>query len=231
MNVNAIRLFSDIPPRWVEYIYDHYGIMTAVNHLMGRYGFEVNGVFLSQTDYSDETTRQAILDDLRDTVESYKDTRGVLMYLLGNENNYGLSWTSFEIEDLPEEAKDPRAEYLYSLMGEAATLVSGMDERHPVAMVNGDINYLDVIARTCGDLDIMGANVYRGGSSGDLFQRVADEMGVPFVYTEFGADAYDARRGREDDVSQAGYLLRQWQEIHEQSHGKGGAGTAIGGVI
>ncbi len=231
MNVNAIRLFSDIPPRWVEYIYDHYGIMTAVNHLMGRYGFEVNGVFLSQTDYSDETTRQAILDDLRDTVESYKDTRGVLMYLLGNENNYGLSWTSFEIEDLPEEAKDPRAEYLYSLMGEAATLVSGMDERHPVAMVNGDINYLDVIARTCGDLDIMGANVYRGGSSGDLFQRVADEMGVPFVYTEFGADAYDARRGREDDVSQAGYLLRQWQEIYEQSHGKGGAGTAIGGFI
>jgi len=231
MGVNSIRLFSDIPPRWIEYIYDRYGIMTAVNHLMGRYGFEVNGVFLSQTDYSDPATRRAILEDLQATVARYKDTRGVLMYLLGNENNYGLSWTSFEIEDLPEDVDDPRAEYLYTLLGEAATLVSGLDSHHPVSMVNGDINYLDVIARTCGDFDLMGANVYRGASSGDLFKRVRDELGVPFVYTEFGADAYDARRGREDEVSQAGYLLRQWQEIYEQSYGKGAAGTAVGGFI
>ena len=231
MGVNAIRLFSEIPPRWVEHIYDHYGIMTAVNHLMGRYGFEVNGRFVPETDYGDETTRRAILADLERTVEAYKDTRGVLMYLLGNENNYGLSWTSFEIEDLPEEADDPRAEYLYTLMGEGATLISGLDDRHPVALANGDINYLDVIARTCADVDIMGANVYRGVSSGDLFQRVRDEMGVPFVYTEFGADAWDAKRDREDDVAQAGYLLGQWREIYEQSYGKGGAGTALGGFI
>ena len=231
MGVNAIRLFSEIPPRWVEHIYDRYGIMTAVNHLMGRYGFEVNGRFVPETDYGDETTRRAILADLERTVEAYKDTRGVLMYLLGNENNYGLSWTSFEIEDLPEEADDPRAEYLYTLMGEGATLISGLDDRRPVALANGDINYLDVIARTCADVDIMGANVYRGVSSGDLFQRVRDEMGVPFVYTEFGADAWDAKRDREDDVAQAGYLLGQWREIYEQSYGKGGAGTALGGFI
>ena len=231
MGVNAIRLFSEIPPRWVEHIYDNYGIMTAVNHLMGRYGFEVNGRFVPETDYGDETTRRAILADLKRTVEAYRDTRGVLMYLLGNENNYGLSWTSFEIEDLPEEADDPRAEYLYTLMGEGAALVSGLDDRHPVALANGDINYLDVIARTCPEVDIMGANVYRGASSGDLFQRVRDEMGVPFVYTEFGADAYDAKRDREDDVAQAGYLLGQWREIYEQSYGQGGAGTALGGFI
>lgn len=231
MGVNAIRLFSEIPPRWVEHIYDRYGIMTAVNHLMGRYGFEVNGRFVPETDYGDETTRRAILADLKRTVEAYKDTRGVLMYLLGNENNYGLSWTSFEIEDLPEEADDPRAEYLYTLMGEGAALISSLDDRHPVALANGDINYLDVIARTCADVDIMGANVYRGVSSGDLFQRVRDEMGAPFVYTEFGADAYDAKRDREDDVAQAGYLLGQWREIYEQSYGKGGAGTALGGFI
>ena len=231
MGVNSIRLFSEIPPRWVEHIYDEYGIMTAVNHLMGRYGFEVNGRFVPETDYSDETTRRAILADLERTVEAYRETRGVLMYLLGNENNYGLSWTSFEIEDLPEDADDPRAEYLYTLMGEGAALVSGLDDRHPVALANGDINYLDVIARTCPEVDIMGANVYRGVSSGDLFRRVRDEMGVPFVYTEFGADAYDAKRDREDDVAQADYLLGQWREIYEQSYGKGGAGTALGGFI
>ena len=231
MGINAIRLFSDIPPRWVEYIYEKYGIMSAVNHLMGRYGFEVNGVFVPNTDYGDATTRQAILDDLRATVERYRDTRGVLIYLLGNENNYGLAWTGFEIQDLPEGASDPRAEHLYSLMGEAATLVSNLDDKRPVALANGDIQYLDVIARTCKDIDAMGGNVYRGISSGDLFERVRQELEVPFIYTEFGADAYDARLEKEDDVSQAGYLLGQWREIYEQSHGKGQAGTAIGGFI
>ena len=231
MGINAIRLFSDIPPRWVEYIYEKYGIMSAVNHLMGRYGFEVNGAFVPNTDYSDAATRQAILDDLRATVERYRDTRGVLIYLLGNENNYGLAWTGFEIQDLPEGASDPRAEHLYSLMGEAATLVSNLDDKRPVALANGDIQYLDVIARTCKDIDAMGGNVYRGISSGDLFERVRKELGVPFIYTEFGADAYDARLEKEDDVSQAGYLLGQWREIYEQSHGKGKAGTSIGGFI
>ena len=231
MGINAIRLFSDIPPRWVEYIYEKYGIMSAVNHLMGRYGFEINGVFVPNTDYGDAATRQAILDDLRATVERYRDTRGVLIYLLGNENNYGLAWTGFEIQDLPEGTPDPRAEHLYSLIGEAATLVSNLDDKRPVALANGDIQYLDVIARTCKDIDAMGGNVYRGISSGDLFERVRQELGVPFIYTEFGADAYDARLEKEDEVSQAGYLLGQWREIYEQSHGKGKAGTSIGGFI
>ena len=231
MGINAIRLFADIPPRWVEYIYEKYGIMSAVNHLMGRYGFEVNGTFVPNTEYGDAATRQAILDDLRATVERYRNTRGVLIYLLGNENNYGLAWTGFEIQDLPAGASDPRTEHLYSLMGEAATLVGNLDDKRPVVLVNGDIQYLDVIARTCKDIDAMGGNVYRGISSGDLFERVRRELGVPFIYTEFGADAYDARLEREDDVSQAGYLLGQWREIYEQSHGKGQAGTSIGGFI
>ena len=37
MGVNVIRHYVGIPPRWVEYIYDNYGIWTVVNHTMGRY--------------------------------------------------------------------------------------------------------------------------------------------------------------------------------------------------
>jgi hypothetical protein len=36
---------------------------------------------------------------------------------------------------------------------------------------------------------------------------------------------------REDQVTQARYLLGQWQEIYEQSSGKGGVGNAIGGLV
>ena len=36
---------------------------------------------------------------------------------------------------------------------------------------------------------------------------------------------------KEDQVTQAYYLLGQWQEIYEQSAGKGRVGNAIGGLI
>ena len=57
------------------------------------------------------------------------------------------------------------------------------------------------------------------------------ELNVPFVYTEFGADAYNAKDLKEDQLAQAEYLHAQWQEIYEQSYGKGQAGNAIGGMI
>lgn len=234
MGVNAIRLFSDIPPKWVTYIYERWGIYTAVNHLMGRYGFAVDGVYIGQVDYGDPRMRKAILDDLERTVTRYRDTPGVLMYLLGNENNYGLVWTSAEIEALPTEEKEhARAEQLYTLLGEGVATVKRIDKRRPVSLTNGDLGYIDLIAKHVvpRGLDIMGSNVYRGASSRDLFERVMKELGLPFVYTEFGADAFDAKRHREDDVAQARYLRDQWQEIYAQSAGKGGVGNAIGGFI
>ena len=231
MGVNAIRLFNNIPPRWVEYVYDNYGIMVAVNHLLGRYGFEHDGVFVPNTNYADPKMRRAILEDVERTVARYKDTRGVLMFLLGNENNYGLQWTSFEIEDVPDEVNDPRADQLYSLWCEAASVVSRASDKHPVAIVNGDLQYLDLVKRHCKDLDILGSNMYRGASAGDAYQRVKDELGLPFMYTEFGSDAYNAREDREDSLMQARYLKAQWREIYEQSYGKGAEGNALGGMI
>lgn len=231
MGVNTIRLFSDIPPKWVTYIYDNYGIMVAVNHLLGRYGFEVNGAMVPDTDYGNPATRTAILADVKAVVERYRNTRGVLMFLLGNENNYGLQWTSFDIEDVPGEVEDPRADQLYSLWCEAASVVSDTTPNHPVAIVNGDLQYLDLVARYCDDLDILGSNMYRGASAGDAFQRVRDELGIPFMYTEFGSDAYNARTQKEDDQMQARYLKAQWREIYHQSYAKGAVGNAIGGMI
>ena len=232
MGVNAIRMFSDIPPQWVQHIYEKYGIYTAVNHLMGRYGFTIDGVYVSPVDYSDEKFRSAVLADLKRSVERYRDVPGVLMYLLGNENNYGLVWKSSEIEALPSEERErSRAVFLYTLMGEAVAVVKSVDSRRPVSLTNGDLQYLDLIKEhvVSKGLDIMGSNVYRGPSSRDLFDRVKNELGIPFVYTEFGADAFDAKRHREDDLAQARYLRAQWHEIYQQSAGKGGSGVAIGG--
>lgn len=230
MGVNSIRLYQGIQPKWVEYIYDTYGIMSIINHTLGRYGLDVKGGYLPNTDYSDPAQRQIILDQVEAMVREFEGTRGVLMWLLGNENNYGLVWTSAETENLPAgEADVLRATYMYSLFGDATELIQSIDDR-PVAMANGDLQYIDIIAEEVPTLDIMGANVYRGRSARDFWQVVEDKLGLPAVFTEFGADRFHAQRMSEDQETQASYLIDQWQEIYEQSAGKGRVGNAIGGM-
>ena len=162
MGVNAIRLFNTVPPKWVTYIHDTYGIYTAVNHLMGRYGFEVDGSMVPNIDYANPRHRAAILADIKRTAKQYQNVRGVLLYMLGNENNYGLHWTSYEIEALPGKEYDARAPALYTLLGEAATAIKAIDKNRPISLTNGDLQYIDLIAKHCKDVDIMGSNVYRG---------------------------------------------------------------------
>ncbi|MCA9298567.1 MAG: hypothetical protein KDA28_05845, partial [Phycisphaerales bacterium] len=231
MGGNAIRVYNGIPARWVEYIHDTYGIWSIVNHPLGRYGVTVDGTYVPQTDYSDPEVRALITDEVLAMVDDLRGARGLLMWLLGNENNYGLEWSSAETEDLPEgEQFAVKARYLYSLVGEVTDAIHERDASHPVALANGDLQYLEIIAEEAPDLDVFGANVYRGISFGDFFQRVEDEMGIPVMFTEFGADAFNARTFREDQVTQARYVVGQWEEIYEQSAGKGLVGNSIGGL-
>lgn len=230
MGVNAIRVYAGIPPRWVQHIYETYGIWSIVNHPMGRYGVTLNGTYIPATDYSDPGVRAHLIGEMEALVDEFRGTPGVLMWLLGNENNYGLEWSSAETENLPEgEQFAVKARYLYSLMGEAVAAIKARDTTRPVSMANGDVQYLDIIAEEVQGLDVFGANVYRGVSFRDLFQVVQDAMGIPVMFTEFGSDAFNARTLKEDQVTQARYLIAQWQEIFEQSAGKGRVGNAIGG--
>lgn len=237
MGVNTTRQYVGIPPRWVRYIYDKYGIFTVLNHSIGRYGLTLDGVWHPSTDYSDPRVRETLKAEMAAVVDEFKGTPGVLMWLLGNENNYGLTWSSAETEALPEgERHAARARHLYSLFGEIIRDIKQRDPHRPVAMANGDLQYIDIIAEECRGLDVFGTNVYRGISARDLFDVVREKLNVPCMFTEFGADAFNAISMREDQVTQAYYLLGQWREIYEQSAGKGVigkgyAGNAIGGLI
>ena len=231
--INAIRVYAGIPPKWVRYIYEHYGIWTVLDHTLGRYGTTIGGVYQPNTDYSDKRVRAELVKEVTAMVDQFRDTPGVLMWLLGNENNYGLQWRSAATENLPKEQRDvAKARYLYSLVAEAARAVKQHDPSRPVAFANGDLGYLDVIAReTKGALDVFGTNTYRGRGFGDLYERVRQTLGIPVMLTEFGADAWNAKDMREDQLMQARYLLSQWQEIYDETAGKGRAGNAIGGFV
>ncbi|MFU8896758.1 MAG: hypothetical protein ACNA8J_10255 [Gammaproteobacteria bacterium] len=230
--VNSIRTFMMIPPKWITYIYETYGIRTVINPLMGRYGYTVSGRWRPFTDYSDPVTRAVLKADTLSIIDQYKDVPGVLMFALGNESNYGLEWSSFEIEDLPVgEQQAAKARYLYSLFNEVIAEGKKIAPNHPFSIVNGDIQYIDLIAELVPELDILGSNVYRGKGFTYLWRDVDAKLDLPVVFFEFGSDAYNAREMREDQLAQATYLKAQWHEMYQKAWGNGEEGNSIGGYV
>jgi beta-galactosidase len=230
--VTANRSFTLIPPEWVTYIYEKHGVMSIINPLMGRYGATIDGVWRPLTNYSDERTRATLKAESLAVVEQYKDVKGVAMFAFGNESNYGLSWSSFEIEDLPVgEQNREKAKSLYSLWGEVVRESKQMAPDHLFTIVNGDIQYLDLIVEYVEEMDVLGTNVYRGISFGELWKDVKEGFDRPVVFMEFGSDAFNAKNFAEDQAAQASFLRGQWQEIYHQSYGNGGYGNAVGGFV
>ena len=210
MGVNAIRQHIDITPKWIQYIYEKYGIYTMLYDSFGRYGLTVDGVWVPNTDYSNNTP-------------------GLLLYLLGNENNYGLFWQGAETEDIPIENRKStiQAVHLYKVFNDAAVEMKKLGASCPIAICNGDLLFLDIISKECKDIDILGINCYRGESFGDLFSRVKNEYGKPVLFTEFGSDAYNAVTQKEAQKEQADILLKNWAEIYLNAAGVGNSGNSL----
>lgn len=231
MGVNAIRQHIDITPKWIQYIYEKYGIYTMLYDSFGRYGLTVDRVWVPNTDYSDPRTRAVLLEEAKRLVNVYNNTPGLLLYLLGNENNYGLFWQGAETEDIPIENRKStiQAVHLYKVFNDAAVEMKKLGASCPIAICNGDLLFLDIISKECKDIDILGINCYRGESFGDLFSRVKNEYGKPVLFTEFGSDAYNAVTQKEAQKEQADILLKNWAEIYLNAAGVGNSGNSLGG--
>ena len=235
MGVNTIRVYTGMQPKWITYVYETYGIYTMLNHTFGRYGLTINGVWTPVTEYSDTKTKSLLLSEVTAMAKEYKDTPGLLLFLLGNENNYGLFWAGAETEDFPEEEEkkkfigESRGRPMYKLMNDAAIKMKSINNNLPIAICNGDLLFAEIIAEECKDVDIYGTNMYRGKSFTDAFERVKKELGMPILFTEFGADAFNAVSNEEDQKMQAFYMVENWKEIYQNAAGLGKAGNAIGG--
>ena len=235
MNVNVIRQYTGVPSKWITYIYQNYGIYTMLNHSFGRYGLTLDGVWTPVTIYDNPKTQEFLMAEIENLAKEYKNTPGLLMYLLGNENNYGLFWAGNETEDFPDDEQEKRfigekrGRPMYRLMNEAAKKIKSIDSSRPVAICNGDNLFIDIIADECKDVDIYGTNTYRGASFTDMFDVVKEKLNKPLLFTEFGADAFNTKTNQEDQKSQAYYMVSNWREIYENAAGLGKAQNAIGG--
>ncbi len=231
MGVNSIRLYTGVPAKWIRYIYEQYGIYTMLNHSFGRYGLTLKGKWVANTDYANPLVRELLIKEVKGMVNEYQATPGLLMFLLGNENNYGLFWRGAETENIPmqDRRSTKDAQHLYKLFNDAAKEMKAISQSHPVAICNGDLLFLDIIARECKDIDVLGINTYRGLTFTDLFDRAKKEIDKPVVLTEFGSDAYNNKANKEDQEYQARVLVSNWKEIYANAAGMGKNGNALGG--
>ena len=102
----------------------------------------------------------------------------------------------------------------------------------PVAIANGDVQYIDIIAQECKGLDVFGTNVlprHLGprplpGGQGQA-RPAGDVHRVRRRRVQRARDARGPGRPRRATCSASG------EEIYEQSAGKGRVGNAIGGFV
>ncbi|MFY9242401.1 MAG: glycoside hydrolase family 2 TIM barrel-domain containing protein [Polaribacter sp.] len=234
MGVNAIRTYIGMPPKWITYMYENFGIYTMINHQFGAYGLTIDGVWNPQTKYADPKVRKHLIDESVKMTKMYANTPGLLLFMLGNENNYHLTWEGAETDEGivindQDEAKRAEARAMYKLFNDATLAMKKVDTSHPIGICNGDLLYLDIVAEQCKDIDIYGTNMYRGESFVDAFDRIKNEFNKPVLFTEFGSDAFNARDNKEDQLMQAIYMLSNWKEIYENAYGLGKAENSLGG--
>jgi hypothetical protein len=189
--------------------------------------------------YGEKKFQERVKQDVLDMVNLYKDEPGVLMWLLGNENNYSClgevnPWTADEVEKETDPRKKQvlKARIYYSFINDIAKEIHAQDPNHPVAMGNGELLGLDIAAQICPDIDIIGCIIYRGKSFGNLFGNIRQIFDKPVYLSEFGADAYNAFSRKEDQNMQAFFLESQVRQAYANSaFAKGGSGNCIGGTI
>ena len=108
--------------------------------------------------------------------------------------------------------------------------IKKLDPDHPVGIVNGDLQYLDLIAELCPDIDFIGVNAYRGPTFSDLFHKVKTALNKPVIFMETGCDAYHAAAGKEEQLSQSKIIHRNWSDIYRNTMKNGGSGNCLGGL-
>ena len=177
MGVNTVRFYRDgnnpgEVKKVIGELYQRYGIRSIMGSWLGFWDYP--GPF-----YADKAFQEKIKKEVLAMVNNYKDEPGILLWILGNENNYSFAgqinpWSSEDIdkEKDPIKQKTMRAAIYYSFVNDLAREIKKADPNHPVALGNGELIGLDVASTVCPDIDLVACIIYRGKTFGNLFNSL-----------------------------------------------------------
>jgi len=237
MGINTVRIYRvgenpEAVKKVIRDLYEIYGIRTILGDWLGFWEYPCPL-------YGDKEFQNKVKAQVLEMVSRYKDEPGILMWILGNENNYSFSgqvnpWSTEEINKEADHQKQKfmRARIYYSFVNDLTREIKKIDGNHPVALGNGELIGLEVANEVASDIDLVACIIYRGKTFGSLFKSLRATFDRPILLSEFGADAYDAYLDKEDQNIQAFFLESQWRQIYENlARNKDGAGNCLGGVV
>ncbi|MBU4305306.1 MAG: hypothetical protein KJ893_06780 [Candidatus Omnitrophica bacterium] len=228
LGANVVRIYHHAFAKNKELfkqLYEEFGIRVMMGDFIGMYAVGSEAPWVPGTNYSDAQQQINMIKSVMEMVNAYKDEPCVLMWVLGNENNYGIA----------NNAKTEPEAY-YHFVNEVAKKIKEVDPKHPVAICNGDIHHLDIFAQQCPDVDIFGANAYRGKQGFghyNFWLPIKELADKPAMVTEYGCPSYGHGFSREyAENFQSEYLVSNWLDIAAHSAGNGGGtGISIGGAL
>lgn len=235
--INCVRIYNtgdDLikVKEFIRDMYEKFGIYTIVGDWLGLWGQPA-------ANYADMTFQNNITQKILTMVESLKGEKGLLMWVLGNENNYTFTgeigfWTSPEIENIEDQQKKQtrRAEIYYSFINDVAAKIKKIDKNHPIALGNGEANFLNIASSICENIDLLAIIIYRGKTFGNFFENIKNSFNLPILVSEFGCDSYDAYNNKESQEVQAEFVLEQWKDLYKNTvFSNNKSGNVIGGCL
>ena len=230
MGANTLRLYHHASDKTVlRQLYDRYGMMVLMGDLVGMYTVGSGATWEEGTNYLDPAQRKRMTQSVKEMVRQFKNEPYILMWVLGNENNYGGEHGI--VGGKGNAAQYPDA--FYRFLNELAEWIHKEDPNHPVAIANGEWIFLDLMARDAPAIDVFGANLYRGshGFGRSFFEAVHRVLDKPVFVSEFGCPAYQANASQEiGELGKMLYHFGNWVDLEDNMAGRG-VGNAIGGVV
>jgi hypothetical protein len=207
------------------------GIYTVMGHWLGFWNYPCPF-------YGDKKFEKRIKREVVEMVKGLKDEDGLLMWILGNENNYSFSgkvnpWTCAQVERIEDPALkvSKKAEVYYRFVNKVTKAIKRIDKKHPVAMGNGELITIDIASKYAKDIDILALIFYRGKRFGNIFDFVRENFANPVLIAGVGCDAYDGYRNKENQDIQAECLLSQWIDLYKNTSFFKDNGNCLGGII
>ena len=233
--INTVRIYRlgknpEEVKKALEELYQKFGIRALMGHYLGFWDWP-------PPNYADEAFKEKVRIEVLEMVRLYKASPAVLMWVLGNENNYSFDrnvqrWTTEELDALPlENQYKEKAKIYYSYVNGLVKEIKRIDPNHPVVLGVGEVKSLEIAREHCPDVDVIGMIAYRGPTFGNLFRQVKQKFDKPLVLIEWGADSYNAATRDPDEENQAAFLKQQWKDISKNSEPKSGAGNCLGGTL
>lgn len=226
LGANTLRIYHqpfEPDKTLLRQMYKDYGIRVILADFLGKYALGSGASWFDGTDYENPEHQKNMMESVKRMVLEFKDEPYILMWMLGNENNYGVACNA-----------DKKPAAYYQFVNEAARMIKSIDKNHPVVICNGDTLFFDIFAKYCPDVDIFSANAYRGDYGfGSLWEQVFDVGDKPAFISEYGCPTFAKGLSRqEQEAGQADYHEGNWGDIMRNSAGTTeGVGNALGGVV